>query len=63
MNKLKIDKIMYAWLLIFLVLSFILEKFWNEFTIEIAFYACLINSIVMIVVRIIYEIVKRIKNK
>ena len=60
----KVDKILANWFIIFLVISFLLERLWSEvFTLQIAFYSYLVNGVIMVVIRIVYEIIVRRKKK
>jgi len=63
-NTKKIDKILTVWFIVFTTILFILERVWAQvITSQIALYIYLANAITMIIVRIIYEIIKRIKKK
>jgi len=60
----KIDKILTNWFIAFLVISFLLERIWNQiFTPQIAFYSYLVNGIIMVAVKIIYEVFKKNNKK
>jgi len=64
MNMKKIDKLLLYWFFAFSIMLFLGERFCNQVvTSRIAWYIYFGNAALMGIVRIVYEIVKRKKNK